>query len=128
MTPVTGSTGSWNGMGRAFNVIDTGGFVPNSDDVFEIEIKKQVLIALEEANALIFMVDTQTGITNLDEAMADVLRRTTKPVFLVANKVDNSAALLEAAEFYSLGFDNIFFLFLRPVTGSGIPANCWMPS
>src|SRR5579863_5726103 len=105
----------WNG--KTFNVIDTGGFVPNSEDIFEIEIKKQVLIALEEANALIFMVDTQTGITSLDEAMADVLRRTTKPVFLVANKVDNSDALLEAAEFYSLGFDNIFFL--SSMTGSG---------
>ncbi len=105
----------WNG--KTFNVIDTGGFVPESDDVFEIEIKKQVLIALEEANALIFMVDTMTGITNLDEAMADVLRRTTKPVFLVAKKVDNSDRLLEAAEFYSLGFENIFFL--SSMTGSG---------
>lgn len=105
----------WNG--KTFNVIDTGGFVPQSEDIFEIEIKKQVLIALEEANALIFMVDTMTGITNLDEAMADVLRRTTKPVFLVANKVDNSDRLLEAAEFYSLGFENIFFL--SSMTGSG---------
>src|SRR3977135_152443 len=61
----------WNG--KSFNLIDTGGFVPQSDDVFEIEIKKQVLIAVEEANALIFMVDTTTGITSLDEAMADVL-------------------------------------------------------
>lgn len=105
----------WNG--KTFNVIDTGGFVPESEDIFEIEIKKQVLIALEEANALIFMVDTMTGITSLDEAMADVLRRTTKPVFLVANKVDNSDRLLEAAEFYSLGFENIFFL--SSMTGSG---------
>ncbi|HMH22474.1 MAG TPA: ribosome biogenesis GTPase Der [Puia sp.] len=105
----------WNG--KSFNLIDTGGFVPNSDDVFEIEIKKQVLIALEEANALIFMVDTATGITNLDEAMADVLRRTVKPVFLVVNKVDNSDRLLEATEFYSLGFENIFFV--SSMTGSG---------
>jgi GTP-binding protein len=105
----------WNG--KSFNLIDTGGFVPDSDDVFEIEIKKQVLIALEEANALIFMVDTATGITNLDEAMADVLRRTVKPVFLVVNKVDNSDRLLEATEFYSLGFDNIFFV--SSMTGSG---------
>jgi GTP-binding protein len=105
----------WNG--KSFNLIDTGGFVPESDDVFEIEIKKQVLIALEEANALIFMVDTATGITNLDEAMADVLRRTVKPVFLVVNKVDNSDRLLEATEFYSLGFDNIFFV--SSMTGSG---------
>src|SRR5580704_18683303 len=76
----------WNG--KTFNVIDTGGFVPKSDDIFEREIKKQVLIAVEEANAIIFMVDTATGITDLDEAMADVLRRTTKPVFLAVNKVD----------------------------------------
>src|SRR5579859_5454395 len=103
--------------GKSFNLIDTGGFVPNSEDVFEREIKKQVLIALEEANALIFMVDSATGITTLDEAMADVLRRTTKPVFLVVNKVDNSDRLLEGAEFYSLGFDNIFFL--SSMTGSG---------
>jgi GTP-binding protein len=75
------------------------------------------LIALEEANALIFMVDAATGITNLDEAMADVLRRSTKPVFLSVNKVDNSDRLLEATEFYSLGFDNIFFL--SSMTGSG---------
>ncbi len=105
----------WNG--KSFNVIDTGGFVPDSEDIFEKEIKKQVLIALEEANALIFMVDTATGITSLDEAMADVLRRTTKPVFLAVNKVDNSERLLEATEFYSLGFDNIFFI--SSMTGSG---------
>jgi GTPase len=103
--------------GKSFNLIDTGGFVPDSEDVFEQEIRKQVLIALEEANALIFMVDAATGITSLDEAMADVLRRTTKPVFLVVNKVDNSDRLLEAAEFYSLGFDDIFFL--SSMTGSG---------
>lgn len=103
--------------GKSFNLIDTGGFVPDSEDVFEIEIKKQVLIALDEANALIFMVDAATGITALDEAMADVLRRTTKPVFLVVNKVDNSDRLLEAAEFYSLGFDEIYFL--SSMTGSG---------
>src|SRR5215475_5876406 len=105
----------WNG--KTFNVIDTGGFVPDSEDVFEKEIKKQVLIAVEEANAIIFMADTATGITTLDEAMADVLRRSTKPVFLVVNKVDNSERLLEATEFYSLGFDNIFFI--SAMTGSG---------
>ena len=103
--------------GKSFNLIDTGGFVPNSEDVFEIEIKKQVLIAMEEANALIFMVDAAAGITALDEAMADVLRRTTKPVFLAVNKVDNSDRLFEAAEFYSLGFDEIYFL--SSMTGSG---------
>jgi GTP-binding protein len=105
--------------GKSFNLIDTGGFVPDSDDVFEQEIKKQVLIALEEANALIFMVDAATGITTLDEAMADVLRRSTKPVFLAVNKVDNSDRLLEAAEFYSLGFDEIFFLSSMSGSGTG---------
>ncbi|MFI5152466.1 MAG: ribosome biogenesis GTPase Der [Chitinophagales bacterium] len=105
----------WNG--KFFNVIDTGGFVPESADVFEREIKKQVLIAIEEANALIFMVDTSTGIMNLDEAMADELRRSSKPVFLAVNKVDNSERLLEASEFYSLGFEQIFFI--SSMTGSG---------
>lgn len=103
--------------GKTFNVIDTGGFVPRSQDVFEKEIRKQVLIALEEADALIFMTDTATGITDLDESMADVLRRTTKPVFLTVNKVDNSQRMLEAAEFYSLGFENVFYI--SAISGSG---------
>lgn len=105
----------WNG--KNFNVVDTGGFVPQSDDVFEREIKKQVLIAVEEADALIFMVDAATGITDLDESMADVLRRTSKPVFLSVNKVDNHNRLLEASEFYGLGFEHIFFI--SSMTGSG---------
>ena len=105
----------WNG--KAFNLIDTGGFVPQSEDVFEREIKKQVLIAVEEAHALVFIVDAATGITDLDEAMADVLRRTSKPVFLAVNKVDNHNRLLEATEFYGLGFENIFFI--SAMTGSG---------
>ncbi|HET6999852.1 MAG TPA: ribosome biogenesis GTPase Der [Puia sp.] len=107
----------WNG--KTFNVIDTGGFVPESEDVFEQEIKKQVLIAVEEANAIIFMTDTATGITSLDESMADMLRRSVKPVFLVVNKVDNSDRLLEAAEFYSLGFENIFFISAMSGSGTG---------
>ena len=105
--------------GKSFNLIDTGGFVPESEDVFETEIRKQVMIALEESNALIFMVDVSTGITTLDEAMADVLRRSTKPVLLVVNKVDNSERQLEAAEFYSLGFENIFFLSSMSGSGTG---------
>jgi GTP-binding protein len=103
--------------GKTFNVIDTGGFVPQSQDVFEREIRKQVHIAIDEANAIIFMVDAATGISNLDEAMADMLRKSTKPVFLVVNKVDNHNRLLEASEFYSLGFENIFFL--SSISGSG---------
>jgi GTP-binding protein len=107
----------WNG--KTFNVIDTGGFVPRSEDVFEKEIAKQVLIAVEEANALLFMVDASTGITDLDEAMADILRRTAKPVFLVVNKVDNHERLLEATEFYRLGFDRIYFISSMSGSGSG---------
>ena len=105
----------WNG--KSFNVIDTGGFVPESEDVFEREIKKQVLIAVEEASAILFIVDAATGVTDLDDAMASVLRRSTKPVFLVVNKVDNNQRLLEATEFYSLGFENTFFV--AAISGSG---------
>jgi len=105
--------------GKSFNVVDTGGFVPQSNDVFEKEIKKQVLIALDEANALIFLVDVATGITDLDQSMATVLRRTSKPVFLVVNKVDNHERLLEATEFYGLGFDKIFFLSAMSGSGTG---------
>ncbi|MBI3138511.1 MAG: ribosome biogenesis GTPase Der [Sphingobacteriales bacterium] len=107
----------WNG--KTFNVIDTGGFVQGSEDVFEREIAKQVLVALEEANAIIFMVDAQTGLTDLDDSMAQLLRRSTKPVFLTVNKVDNNDRLLEASEFYSLGFDRIFFIAAASGSGTG---------
>ena len=106
-------------IGKPFNVIDTGGFVEGSSDIFETEIRKQVKLAIEEANALIFMVDAYTGITELDDAVANLLRRSTKPVFLCVNKVDNSAKLLEAAEFYSLGFENIFFVSSASGSGTG---------
>ena len=107
----------WNG--KTFNVIDTGGFVSGSEDVFEKEIAKQVLIAVEEANAIVFMVDAITGMTNLDDAMASVLRRSTKPVFLTVNKVDSNERLLEASEFYSLGFKHIFFIAAASGSGTG---------
>jgi GTP-binding protein len=107
----------WNG--KSFNVIDTGGFVPDSEDIFETEIRKQVKIAIDEANAIIFMTDVSTGITTLDESMAEILRRTTKPVFLAVNKVDNAERQLEATEFYSLGFDHVFFLSSMSGSGSG---------
>jgi len=107
----------WNG--KSFNVIDTGGFVAGGDDVFEKEIREQVLIAVQEANALLFMVDASTGITTLDEAMAEVLRPAKKPVYLVVNKVDNNARLLEASEFYSLGFEHIFFISSMSGSGTG---------
>jgi len=105
----------WNG--KVFNLIDTGGFVPNTEDIFEKEIRKQVKIAIDEANAIVFMVDVATGITDLDEAMADLLRRTTKPVYVVVNKVDNGTRELEATEFYSLGFAHNFFI--SSISGSG---------
>ena len=104
-------------IGRSFNVIDTGGFVTGSNDVFEREIRKQVHIAIDEANVIIFMVDAAAGITNLDESMAELLRRSSKPVFLVVNKVDNHNRMLEASEFYSLGFEHIYFV--SSVSGSG---------
>jgi GTP-binding protein len=103
--------------GKAFNVIDTGGFVADSHDIFEREIRKQVYMAIEESNAIIFMVDVTTGITNLDQDMAELLRRSPKPVYLVVNKVDNHNRQMEAAEFYSLGFEKIFFL--SSISGAG---------
>lgn len=107
----------WNG--KTFNVIDTGGFVPNSTDVFETEIRKQVKIAIDEADAVVFMVDVTTGITDLDTSMANILRRSKKPVYLTINKVDNHQRELEANEFYSLGFETIYTLSSISGTGSG---------
>lgn len=105
----------WNG--KKFNVIDTGGFVPRSDDVFEKHIREQVLIAMEEASLLLFLVDAATGITALDDEFAQILRKKQKDVFLVVNKVDNIERRHDANEFYSLGMDNIFFI--ASMTGSG---------
>lgn len=105
----------WNG--KSFYVIDTGGFVPDSVDIFESEIRKQVQIAVEEASVILFMVDAATGMTDLDDAMAGVLRRSTKPVFLVVNKVDNNERMLEASEFYSLGLEHVHFV--SAISGSG---------
>ncbi len=105
----------WNG--RQVNVVDTGGFVSNSDDIFEAAIRAQVQIAIDEADVIIFMVDVTTGITDLDESVANMLRRTDKKVVLSVNKVDNHARHLAANEFWGLGFDNTFFL--SSMTGSG---------
>ncbi len=105
----------WNG--KEFAVVDTGGFVRNSDDVFEAAIRDQVQIAIEEATVIIFMVDVTTGITDLDEEVAQMLRRAVKPVILAVNKVDNNQRQLEANEFWSLGFEQTFFL--SSITGSG---------
>ena len=98
----------WNG--KTFTVIDTGGFVEGSDDVFEAAIRSQVKIALEEATVILFMVDVTTGITDLDEEVADMLRRSEKDIILVVNKADNNQRMLEANEFWSLGFEEAYFI------------------
>ena len=103
--------------GKSFNVIDTGGFVHDSNDVFETEIRKQVKIAIDEADAIIFMVEVATGITPLDQNMANMLRKSKKPVYLVVNKVDNHIRELEATEFYSLGFETLYNI--SSISGSG---------
>jgi len=105
----------WNG--KTFTAVDTGGFVHGSDDVFEAAIRRQVEIAIAEANVIIFMTDVATGITDLDEEVAKLLRKSKKPVLLAVNKVDNGARQLQANEFWSLGFDQTFFL--SSATGSG---------
>ncbi|MBS1611727.1 MAG: ribosome biogenesis GTPase Der [Bacteroidetes bacterium] len=103
--------------GKVFNVIDTGGFVPRSEDVFEKHIREQVHIAMEEASLLLFVVDAATGITDLDDEFANLLRKAQKNVFLVVNKVDNQERRYDANEFYSLGIENVFFI--ASMTGSG---------
>lgn len=105
----------WNG--KRFSVIDTGGYALNSEDVFEEEIRKQVKTAIEESEAIIFMVDVSTGITAMDEKVADLLRKTNKKVFLTVNKVDNFKNQAEAAEFYSMGLGEIYML--SSISGSG---------
>ncbi|MCO4854466.1 MAG: ribosome biogenesis GTPase Der, partial [Flavobacteriaceae bacterium] len=105
----------WNG--REFSVIDTGGYVLGSDDVFEKEIDKQVELAIDEADAIIFMVDVETGITGMDEDVAKLLRRVKKPVLLAVNKVDNARRVEESVEFYNLGLGDFFTI--ASISGSG---------
>lgn len=103
--------------GKEFSVVDTGGWVVNSDDIFEEEIRKQVLIAVDEADVILFVVDIVNGITDLDMEVANILRRTKKPVLLVTNKADNSNLLFNAAEFYSLGLGDP--ISISAISGSG---------
>ena len=105
----------WNG--RDFSVIDTGGYVAGGDDVFQKEIDKQVNLAIEEADAIIFLVDVESGIMGTDEEIAQLLRRSKKPTFLAVNKVDNTKRAMDANEFYALGFEEIFPI--SSVNGSG---------
>ncbi len=105
----------WNGV--EFSVVDTGGFVQGSEDIFEDEIRKQVLIAIEEANLVIFVVDVESGITDLDEAVADVLRRTKKPIMTVSNKVDNHNREQDSFEFYNFGLGEVYSI--SAISGAG---------
>ncbi len=105
----------WNG--KEFSLIDTGGYVLGSDDVFEIEIDKQVELAIDEADAIIFMVDVETGVTGMDVDVAKLLRKVNKPVFLVVNKVDNNKRAEDAVEFYTLGLGDYFNV--ASINGSG---------
>ena len=103
--------------GREFSVVDTGGWVVNSDDIFEEEIRKQVLLATEEADLVLFLVDVTTGLTDLDEDVAQILRRSKLPVILVANKADNNTQIYDSYEFYKLGLGEPQCI--SSVTGSG---------
>ena len=105
----------WNG--KDFTVIDTGGYVEGSDDVFQKEIDKQVNLAIEEADAIVFMVDIEEGVTGMDQIIAQMLRRSQKPVFLTANKGDNNKRLENKSEFYVLGYENIYPV--SAINGSG---------
>lgn len=107
----------WNG--RDFSVVDTGGWVVNSDDIFEEEINKQVAIAIEEADIILFMVDVTNGVTDLDDHVAAILRRAKKPVILVTNKAENNDSFYAEAEFYSLGLGDPFSISAMTGTGTG---------
>jgi GTP-binding protein len=105
----------WNG--KEFSVIDTGGYIRGSDDVFESEIRKQVELAIDEADVIIFVVDVEEGITPMDDTVAKLLRKVKKPVLLAVNKVDNAMREKDALEFYNLGLGD-FYTFAS-ISGSG---------
>ncbi|MDO4229057.1 MAG: ribosome biogenesis GTPase Der [Capnocytophaga sp.] len=107
----------WNGV--EFSVIDTGGYVIGGDDSFEKEIDKQVDLAIEEADAIIFMVNVEDGVTGMDETVADLLRKSQKPIFLAVNKVDSNNRLHDVNEFYAFGFENIYAISSLNGSGSG---------
>lgn len=109
--------GEWNG--KEFIVIDTGGYVNGTEDVFNEEIRKQVLIALEECSVILFMVDVTTGITDLDDDVASILRKVKKKIFVVANKVDHSGKVIDAYEFYNFGFGEVYTMSANNGSGTG---------
>ena len=106
-------------LGREFSVVDTGGWVVNSDDIFEEEIRKQVMLAVEEADVILFVVDVMNGVTDLDMEVAGILRRTQKPVLMVANKTDNNELQYNSAEFYSLGLGDPYCISALSGFGTG---------
>ena len=107
----------WNG--REFSVIDTGGYSVNSDDIYDDDIRRQVMLAIEEADVILFLVEVNTGITDLDQMMADILRRTSKKVLLVCNKVDNYDLIYSSHEFYSLGLGEPYCISSMSGSGTG---------
>ena len=107
--------GEWNGV--EFSLIDTGGYISGSDDIFEGEIRKQVEIAIEEASVIVFVMDVETGVTDLDTAVADILRKSKKPVFMMVNKVDNNERRNDIFEFYNLGLGEVYSV--SAINGSG---------
>ena len=111
--------GKCDWSGREFSVVDTGGWVVNSDDIFEDAIRRQVLVATEEADLVLFLVDVNTGVTDLDEDVAQILRRTKVPVVLVVNKADNNEQIYEAPVFYSLGLGDPFPISASTGSGTG---------
>ncbi len=107
--------GTWNGVD--FSIIDTGGYAVNSEDEFEGEIRKQVMLAIEESDVIVFVVDVESGVTDMDEEVASVLRRSSKKVFVAVNKVDNNMRIIDSHEFYSLGLGELYCI--SSMTGSG---------
>ena len=107
----------WNG--KEFSVIDTGGYTVNSEDIFEDEIRRQVLLAIDEADVILFLVEVATGVTDLDMMMADILRRSSKKVLLICNKVDNNDQIYLSHEFYSLGLGDPYCISSMSGSGTG---------
>ena len=112
----------WNG--KKFSVIDTGGYVSGSDDIFEGEIRRQVEIAIEEATVLVFVVDSETGVTDLDNAVANILRQSKKPILVAVNKVDNNERINDTFEFYQFGLENLFGISAINGAGTGELLDC----
>lgn len=107
----------WNG--HEFTIIDTGGYIVGSDDTFEVEIRKQVELAIDESNVILFMVDNQIGLTDMDKEVAQLLRKSKKPVLLVVNKVDSNKNIDDTYEFYNLGFEQFFTVSSQSGSGTG---------